>query len=147
MDARPTQRRSGLAQAESEQFDSGLRAQRWRLAAFTLGASNAALADGDHHPKYGGVVTVVKDVQYELVTKADSVAIFIDDHGKKVDTKGAAAKLTLFAGGEKTEIAFVPVGENGFESKGAFKVPAGTKALATIVLAGKPAINARFEIK
>lgn len=117
------------------------------LAAVTLAASAAVHADGDHKPKYGGVVAVVKDVQYELVAKPDSVTLFVEDHGKKVDTKGATAKLTLLTGSDKTEIALVPVGANGLEATGVFKVPAGTKAVATITLAGKPAINARFEIK
>jgi hypothetical protein len=117
------------------------------LAAATLAASAAAYADGDHKPKYGGVVAVVKDVQYELVAKPDSVALFIEDHGKKVDTKGATAKLTLLTGGDRTELALVPVGENGLEAKGVFKLPAGTKVVATIAFAGIPAINARFEIK
>ena len=102
------------------------------LAAFTLGASASALADGDHHPKYGGVVAVVKDVQYELVAKPDSIAVFVEDHGKKVDTKGATARLTLLTGGEKTEIALGPSGENGLEAKGVFKTSAGTKVMATI---------------
>ena len=79
---------------------------------------------------------MVKDVQYELVTKPDSVAIFIDDHGRKVDTKGASAKLTLLTGGDKTEVALAPAGDNGFEARGAFKLPPGTKAVATITLAG-----------
>ena len=117
------------------------------LAAVTLAASAAAYADGEHKPKYGGVVAVVKDVQYELVTKPASVALFIEDHGKKVDTKGASAKLTLLSGTDKTDIALVPVGENGLEAKGVFKAPVGTKAIATITLAGKPATNVRFEIK
>ena len=117
------------------------------LAALTLAASAAAYADGEHKPKYGGVVAVVKDVQYELVAKPDSVALFIEDHGKKVDTKGASGKLTLLSGGDKTDITLVPVGANGLEAKGMFKVPAGTKAVATITLAGKPATNVRFEIK
>ena len=117
------------------------------LTAVTLAASAAAYADGDHKPKYGGVVTVVKDVQYELVAKPDSIALFIEDHGKKVDTKGANAKLTLLTGGDKTEVALVPMGENGLGAKGAFKVPAGTKAVAMIALAGKPAISVRFEFK
>ena len=117
------------------------------LTAVTLAASAAAYADGEHKPKYGGVVTVVRDVQYELVAKADSVALFIEDHGKKVDTKGATAKLTLLSGADKSEISLVPVGENGLEAKGVFKVPVGTKAVATIALAGKPAISARFEFK
>ena len=117
------------------------------LAAVTLATSVAVHADGEHKPKYGGVVTVVKDVQYELVAKADSVALYIEDHGKKVDTKGANAKLTLLTGGDKTEVSLVPMGENGLGAKGAFKVTASTKAVATIALAGKPAISARFDIK
>ena len=117
------------------------------LAALTLPASLPANADGEHKPKYGGVVAVVKDVQYELVAKSDSVTLFIEDHGKKVDTKGAVGKLTLLTGGDKTEVPLVPTGENGLGAKGAFKVPAGTKAVVTITLAGKPAINARFELK
>jgi len=117
------------------------------LAALTLPASLPANADGEHKPKYGGVVTVVKDVQYELVAKPDSIALFIEDHGRKVDTKGANAKLTLLTGGDKSEVALVPMGENGLGAKGAFKVAAGTKAVATIALAGKPAISARFELK
>jgi hypothetical protein len=117
------------------------------LAALTLPVSLPANADGEHKPKYGGVVTVVKDVQYELVVKLDSIALFIEDHGKKVDTKGANAKLVLLTGGEKTEFALVPMGENGLGAKGAFKVAAGTKAVATIALAGKSAISARFDLK
>ena len=117
------------------------------LAVFALGASTTAIADGDHHSKYGGVVAVVKDVQYELVAKPDSMTVFVEDHGKKVATKGATAKLALLTGGEKSEIALVPVGENGLEAKGTFKVSTGTKAVATITLAGKPAISARYEIR
>ena len=117
------------------------------LAAIALAGSTAAFCDGDHKPVYGGVVAVVKDVQYELVAKPDSVAVFILDHGKKVGTKGATGKLTLLAGSDKSEVALTPMGENGLEGKGAFKLPPGTKAVATITLEGKPAISARFEIK
>ena len=117
------------------------------FAAAMLAASAAAHDDADHKAKYGGVVAVVKDVQYELVAKPDSVALFVDDHDKKVDTKGATAKLTLLSEGNKTELTLTPVGDNRFEAKGAFKIPVGSKAVATITLAGKPAINARFEIK
>lgn len=117
------------------------------LAAVMLAASTVAHADGEHKPKYGGVVTVVKDVQYELVAKPDSVALYIEDHGKRVDTKGGTAKLTLLSGGDKTEVALVPVGENGLGAKGAFRLPAGTKAVAVITLPGRPAISARFEVR
>ncbi len=117
------------------------------IAGIALGASTAAFGDGDHKPIYGGVVAVVKDVQYELVAKPDSVAVFILDHGKKVGTKGATGKLTLLGGSEKTEVVLASVGENSVGAKGVFKVPPGTKAVAVITLEGKPAVSARFEIK
>jgi uncharacterized Ntn-hydrolase superfamily protein len=117
------------------------------LVALALGASATAFGDGDHKPKYGGALTVVKDVEYELVAKPDAISIFVDDHGKKVSTKGGSGKLTLLTGSEKTEVVLTPVGENGLEYRGSTKLGPGTKAVATITLAGKPAISARYEIK
>jgi hypothetical protein len=117
------------------------------LAAVALAASAVAHADGEHKPKYGGVVAVVKDVQYELVAKRDSIALFVEDHGRKLGTAGASAKVTLLNGTEKTEAALLPAGDNKLEAKGSFKVEAGTKAVAAVTLAGKPAVSARFEIK
>ena len=117
------------------------------LAAVTLTTSTVALADGDHKAAYGGVVAVVADVQYELVAKPDALTVYILDHGKPVDTKGATGKLTLLAGANKSEVTLTPVGANALEAKGAFKTPPGTKAVATITVAGKPAASARFEIK
>jgi hypothetical protein len=117
------------------------------FAVVALTASAVAHADGEHKPKYGGVVAVVKDVQYELVAKPDSVALFVEDHGRKLGTVGATGKLTLLNGAEKTEIALVSAGDNKLEARGSFKVQAGTKAVAVVTLAGKPAVSARFEIR
>ena len=117
------------------------------VTAVALGVSTIAFGDGEHKPMYGGIVTVVKDVQYELVAKPESVAVFILDHGKKVTTKGATGKLTLLTGSDKTDIALIPVGENGLEAKGTFKLPPGTKVVSTITLERKPAVSARFEVK
>ena len=100
-----------------------------------------------HHPKYGGIVTELNEVQYELVKKPDSIAIFVEDHGKKVSTQGATAKVTLLNGKEKTEVALVPAGENKLEAKGTFKVEKGTKTVAVVALAGKPARSVRFSNK
>ena len=110
-------------------------------------AAPAVLAHGDDKPKNGGVATEVKDVNYELVAKADAVALYIEDHGKKVDTKGAAAKLTLLTDGQKAEVTLAPAGEGRLEAKGSFSVKAGTKAIAVVTLAGKPPVSVRFEIK
>ena len=127
-----------------------------RIAAFaTLAAALFALpvaadgkhASGDHHkPKYGGVVQEVKEMQYELVAKADSITIFVEDHGKKVDTKGATAKVTLLSGKEKSEATLSPAGENKLEAKGKFDVKSGTKVVSVVTLAGKSGVTARFVV-
>ena len=112
----------------------------------------SALAHGDPSPaKYGGIVAEAKDLEFELVATADSIAIYVDDHekkaGTKVDTKGATAKVTLLGGGQKTEVNLTPAGGNKLEAKGAFKIAAGTKAVSVVTLAGKPAVTVRFEVK
>ncbi len=38
----------------------------------------------DAKPLYDGVITVVKDIHYELVAKPDSIALYIAGHGKPV---------------------------------------------------------------
>jgi hypothetical protein len=119
----------------------------------TLFMSASAYAGGEHshgdehHPKYGGVVTELNAVQYELVAKPDSIAIFIEDHGKKVDTKNATAKVTLLNGSEKTVFELTPAGENKLEAKGSFKLDKYWKAVAVVALAGKPAKSIRFTFK
>ncbi|MBL8517582.1 MAG: hypothetical protein SF172_04485 [Burkholderiales bacterium] len=123
------------------------------FAAVLATASFATLAAGKHEhgdshkPKHGGVVQEVKEIAYELVAKADSLTIYVDDHGKDVDTKGATAKVTLLNGAEKTEATLSPAGGNKLEAKGSFKVEKGTKAVAVVTLAGKPAQSIRFNLK
>ena len=120
-----------------------------RAMALTLvvGAAPAVFAHGDDKPKYGGVVAEVKDVNYELVARADTVALYVEDHGKKVDTKGATAKLTLLTDGQKTEVMLMLADDGKLEAKGSFSSKAGTKAIAVVTLAGKPPASVRFEIK
>lgn len=113
-----------------------------------LPAFAAVAADEhDHKPKFGGIVTEVKEVQYELVAKPDSIAIYVEDHGKKVDTKGGSATLTLLSASDKSEVKLAPAGENKLEAKGTFKVAPGTKGIASVTLAGKPAQTVRFILK
>jgi uncharacterized cupredoxin-like copper-binding protein len=98
-------------------------------------------------PKHGGVVAVVKDIDYELVAKPDMVTIYVEDHGKLVDTKAATAKITMLTGGQKSEASLTSAGDNKLEAKGKFDAKNGTKVIAIITFAGKPASTVRFEIK
>lgn len=115
--------------------------------ALALAAAGAAQAHGVAAPQHGGVVAEASDTTFELVAKADSIAIYVADHGHKVDTRGAAAKVTLLSGGSKSVVELAPAGDNKLEAKGAFSVGSGTKAVSSVKLAGKPAATARFEIK
>jgi hypothetical protein len=105
-----------------------------------------AHAGHDDKAKYGGVVSVVKGVNYELVVKKDMLALYVSDHGKPVDLKGASAKVTLLSTAGKTEVDLLSVGDR-LEAKGRFELPAGTKALANVTLAGQPSESVRFALK
>lgn len=100
----------------------------------------------DAKPVHGGVISVVKDVNYELVAKDDVLALYVSDHGKPVDLKGASAKVTLLSASGKNEATLAPTGDR-LEAKGSFKAAAGTKALANVVLAGQAPVAVRFTLK
>lgn len=100
----------------------------------------------DAAPLHGGVMAEAAHLELELVAKADVVSLYVRDHGKPVSLQGASAKLTLLSGTEKSEVQLVPAGDK-LEAKGSFKVGAGTKAIATVTLAGKKPANVRFALK
>ena len=111
-------------------------------------AASATLAGSGHDlkPKFGGVVVETKVGDMEIVAKPDSIQIYITDHGKAMKLDGAKAKVTLLNGTEKSEADLTVAGDK-LEAKGAFKVAKGTKGIALVTLAGKPATSARFEVK
>ena len=115
--------------------------------ALTFAMAGVALAGGahDHTPKHGGVVVDVKDMDYELVAKANVIQLYLRDHGKKVDISKASARLTLLTGSEKQEVELKPAGDK-LEATGSFKVGPGSKAVAVVTVAGKPS-TARFTLK
>ena len=115
------------------------------LLTFSI-ASATAGSGHDLKPKFGGVVVETKAGDVEIVAKPDSIQIHITDHGKVVKLEGAKAKVTLLNGAEKSEVTLSPAGDK-LEAKGTFKVAKGTKGVALVTLAGKPATTARFEIK
>lgn len=120
------------------------------VASLSLLVSILSFAQSAHqgeNPQYGGVLAEVKGTQYELVAKPDSITIYIDDHGKKVSTQGATAKVTLLNGSDKTEATLASAGENKLEAKGSYKVEKGTKVVAVVTLQGKPAQSVRFTVK
>ncbi len=100
----------------------------------------------DSKARYGGVVSVVKDMNYELVAKSDGLLLYVSDHGKPVDLKGASAKVTLLSAADKTEATLAPSGDK-LEAKGSFKLAPGTKAVANVTLPGQSPAMAKFTLK
>ena len=118
------------------------------LASITLTLAGSAFAAGDKHdhkPLHGGVVVEVKDTDFELVAKPGTIQLYLRGHGKSPDLSKATAKVTLLTGTEKQEVELKPAGDK-LEATGSFKVGPGTKAVAVVTIAGKPA-TVRFAIK
>ena len=123
------------------------------LASITLALAGSAFAAGDKHnhahehkPLHGGLVVEVKDMDYELVAKPTVIQLHLRDHGKPTDVAKASAKLTLLSGAEKQEVELKPAGDK-LEATGTFKVGPGTKVVALVTIAGKPAGTVRFALK
>jgi hypothetical protein len=112
---------------------------------FLSGLAWAGPHDADHKPMQGGVLTTVKDVDYELVAKSDVLQLYVRDHGKPVDVSKTTAKVTLLSGSEKQEVELKPIGDK-LEAKGSFKISAGTKVVAQVISAGKTS-SVRFALK
>lgn len=110
------------------------------------GAAFAQKKDDHDTPKHGGIFVETKALDFEVVAKPDLIQVYVGDHGKAVKLEGAKGKVTLLNGSEKTEVNLAPAGDK-LEAKGSFKVAKGTKGIAMVQLAGKPAATARFEIK
>jgi hypothetical protein len=96
-------------------------------------------------PLHGGLVTEIKDVDYELIAKPDVLQLYVRDHGKPVDVSKATAKITLLSGSDKQEVELKPSADR-LEAKGSFKVTPGTKVVAQVNIASKTT-TARFVLK
>lgn len=121
--------------------------KRVLIAAALACASMAAAAHGDpDKPAHGGVSVKDKDYTLELVAGREPVMLYITDHGKKVDTKGAKGELQVLAVGERSAARLVPAGDNAMRADAPVKLPAGARAIARVTL-GKETVQARFTIK
>ena len=115
------------------------------FAGSAFAAGNQHKPGDDHAPKHGGIVTPTKLMDYELVAKPTVIRLYLNDHGKAADLSKTSARITLLPGTEKQEVELKPLGDK-LEAQGCFKVGPGTKALAVVTIAGKPA-TARFALK
>ncbi|TSA21158.1 MAG: hypothetical protein D4R70_04285 [Betaproteobacteria bacterium] len=102
----------------------------------------------EHSARYGGIVSEVNHLSYELVAKPDSLTLYTSSHDTTpIATRGATAEGTLYAGNSKTPVVLLPAGENRFQAKGPFKVGVGTRIALTVTLAGKGPAKMTFNLK
>jgi hypothetical protein len=120
------------------------------LALVIAGSAYAQSGGHDHSrvgkPLHGGVVAEAKDIEYELVVQPDSIQLHVRDHGKPIDVSKALAVVTLLMGKEQQEVELKPDGPR-LAASGSFKTGPGSKAVARVTLAGKPAGSVRFNLK
>jgi len=116
------------------------------LSLVLLFGSGVALGHGNTKPLHGGVVQMVGEQTFELVTKPDGVELYVVDDGEDIDSSTMSAMLVVDAGGTKSEVALLAAGGNKYVAKGA-KVPTGAKVIVTLVDANQSKTTARFTIK
>jgi hypothetical protein len=105
----------------------------------------AALAHGGATPNHGGISQMAGDLGFELVSTADGVALYVDDHGKPVAPAGITGKLTVLNGTQKSEADLVAAGDR-LEARG-IKLAPGAKVVAALTTAQKKAVTVRFTVK
>ena len=115
------------------------------LSAATL-ACGPVIAHGDATPKYGGIMQMVDDMSFEIVVKGDTAALYLGDHGEKVNTANMTGKLTVLSGTNKSESKLEPAGGHKLEAKGV-KIAKGDKVIALVTSADKKTSSVRFVIK
>jgi len=110
------------------------------LLAMMLSVSTGAFAHPDHDDE------PPQTIKLDAARKAGGVTVLVTDRGAKVPTAGATGKLVWSNGTAKGEAALLPSGTNGMEAKGA-KLPAGSKAQASITFADKSVFTGDVAVK
>ncbi len=117
----------------------------------TASAHDAAYFDSIKTPN-GGQIRMAGPYHFELVLAKDSktakenaIGVHVTDHaGKALSTIGATAVLTIVQGKNKTSVTLTPDGENHFSGKALYASSKNFVGALTVMLAGKPAEQARF---
>ena len=115
------------------------------LASLLLITPLVARAEGQAEVRNGGVTTMLKNRDYELVVKSTVLTVFVYQDEKPAVTKGATGTITITQGEKKTTAVLEPAGTNTLEAKGVFS--AGGKAVATITLAGRKPQEVTWALK
>jgi len=117
------------------------------LSSLALLAQHAR-AHGNLQPDHpGGIVHLVGDLSFELVPVAGGVELYVEEDNEDLPSEGMTAKLTIIAGGAKSEAVMTPAGGNKLFAKGV-KIPRGAKVAVLLTRKDKVTkIGANFAVK
>jgi hypothetical protein len=116
----------------------------WILSMLCL-AMNAAHAHGSTKPMHGGLVQLIGETSFELVTHPDAAEVYLIDDGEDLLTDGLSGKLMMETAGTKTEAPLTPAGGNKLEARNV-KIPPGTKVVVLVVLKDASKLRASFSM-
>lgn len=118
------------------------------VAACGIGAHAADPHKHDEiKPKHGGLVKEVNDVQYEVVAKPGAIVVFVEDHGRKIETRGMTGKVSVRKGAERAEAPLAPAGENRLEARLNAQPAAGAVVIVQVTRPGKNEDTFRVTLK
>jgi len=118
------------------------------LAPLTLlGLSAGVQAHGFTKPQHGGVVQMNGETLFELVAQPAGVSLYMIDEDDPVNAAAMTARLSVTAGGKRSEVAMVAMKGNQFFAKG-LKLPKGANVGVQVIdKATQSRYGATFVIK
>jgi len=106
-----------------------------------------AYAHGDDKPKRGGIMGRGDEISIELVMEHDTVALYIEDHGTPVPTKGAKGTLSVISPGRPARQArLIPAGDNKLTATGLTPI-SGDRLRAEITLPNGDEVSSVFSFR
>lgn len=117
------------------------------ISAIIAVAAPAVHAHAEHgQPQHGGIYGEAGVFQAELVLKETQLTLYISNHGEPVATKGAKGKLTVLGKDGKIEVTLQPAGNDQLVATLPSKPAKGSKAVASITLAGGKPANIKYTL-
>ncbi|KKO46032.1 hypothetical protein WG68_06620 [Arsukibacterium ikkense] len=105
--------------------------------------SPAALSHSDAKPQHGGVLHSKYDLNFELVREADSISLYVDDHGEPVDTTALTGQIMILAGGTRSEAALIAAGAGKLTAT-AVHIPDGARVVVSLTDTDKKMMTVRY---
>jgi hypothetical protein len=112
-----------------------------------LGLSGSAMAHGFTKPQHGGVVMMNGETLFELVAQPAGVSVYMIDEDEPVNAAAMTARLSIAAGGKRTDAEMVPLKGNQFFAKGVKLAKGASVGVQVTDKASQARYGATFLIK